>query len=208
MLSPCISPLPAATPQPYFADGIRAIGKQEEPIGRHISKMEIAEGLVLEKVAGGRGLLLMPALPLSSLMSVMVTTVVVLVLLLSIQAVMHSHFCASAHLVVVGHDLPTHTPLVPHLVNSSSHAWTGGAQPARVSPHVPPPPPLAGHLTHWCAACDFRGTPRCPPPDCFPGDPIRERAAPQGDSTLSSQCDTYTVCVCTFGVQLGEVVGG
>lgn len=31
------------------AAGIRAIAGQEEPIGRQISKMEIAEGLVLEK---------------------------------------------------------------------------------------------------------------------------------------------------------------
>lgn len=41
-----------------LADGIRAIGKQEEPIGRHISKMEIAEGLVLEKVTSPIGVLL------------------------------------------------------------------------------------------------------------------------------------------------------
>lgn len=35
---------------PFWLAGIRAIAGQEEPIGRQISKMEIAEGLVLEKV--------------------------------------------------------------------------------------------------------------------------------------------------------------
>ena len=33
-----------------LAAGIRAIAAQEEPIGRQISKMEIADGLLLEKV--------------------------------------------------------------------------------------------------------------------------------------------------------------
>ena len=32
------------------ADGIRAIAKQEEPVGRLLSRMEVAEGLVLDKV--------------------------------------------------------------------------------------------------------------------------------------------------------------
>lgn len=32
------------------ADGIRAIAKQEEPIGKTLSRLEVAEGLVLEKV--------------------------------------------------------------------------------------------------------------------------------------------------------------
>lgn len=32
------------------ADGIRAIAKQEEPIGRLLSRLEVAEGLVLDKV--------------------------------------------------------------------------------------------------------------------------------------------------------------
>lgn len=35
------------------ADGIRAIAQQEEPIGRRLSRLEVAEGLVLEKVGGG-----------------------------------------------------------------------------------------------------------------------------------------------------------
>ena len=33
-----------------LADGIRAIARQEEPIGKLISKTELAEGLVLEKL--------------------------------------------------------------------------------------------------------------------------------------------------------------
>lgn len=32
------------------ADGIRAIAKQEEPVGRLLSRVEVAEGLVLDKV--------------------------------------------------------------------------------------------------------------------------------------------------------------
>jgi gamma-glutamyl phosphate reductase len=40
------------------ADGIRAIAKQEEPVGRLISRMEIAEGLVLDKVTSPIGVLL------------------------------------------------------------------------------------------------------------------------------------------------------
>ena len=32
------------------ADGIRAIAKQEEPVGRLLSRLEVAEGLVLDKV--------------------------------------------------------------------------------------------------------------------------------------------------------------
>ena len=32
------------------ADGIRAIANQEEPVGRLLSRMEVAEGLVLDKV--------------------------------------------------------------------------------------------------------------------------------------------------------------
>mmetsp|Transcript_6823 Transcript_6823/g.19678 ORF Transcript_6823/g.19678 Transcript_6823/m.19678 type:complete len:819 (+) Transcript_6823:202-2658(+) len=41
-----------------LAAGIRAIAAQEEPIGRQISKMEIAEGLVLEKVSSPIGVVL------------------------------------------------------------------------------------------------------------------------------------------------------
>ncbi|GAB4824080.1 hypothetical protein N2152v2_011126 [Parachlorella kessleri] len=41
-----------------LADGIRAIAKQEEPIGRPLSKMEVADGLVLEKVTSPIGVLL------------------------------------------------------------------------------------------------------------------------------------------------------
>lgn len=35
------------------ADGIRAIAKQEEPVGRLLSRLEVAEGLVLDKVRAG-----------------------------------------------------------------------------------------------------------------------------------------------------------
>lgn len=47
-LSACI-PV-CAHPLLLPAAGIRAIAGQEEPIGRQLIKMEIAEGLVLEKV--------------------------------------------------------------------------------------------------------------------------------------------------------------
>jgi len=41
-----------------LADGIRAIARQEEPIGRLLSRTEIAEGLVLDKVTSPIGVLL------------------------------------------------------------------------------------------------------------------------------------------------------
>jgi len=41
-----------------LADGIRAIAKQDEPIGRLLSRTEIAEGLVLDKVTSPIGVLL------------------------------------------------------------------------------------------------------------------------------------------------------
>jgi delta-1-pyrroline-5-carboxylate synthetase len=41
-----------------LAAGIRAIAGQDEPIGRQISKMEIAEGLILEKVSSPIGVVL------------------------------------------------------------------------------------------------------------------------------------------------------
>ncbi|KAG1663878.1 hypothetical protein FOA52_014691 [Chlamydomonas sp. UWO 241] len=41
-----------------LADGIRAIAKQDEPIGRKISQMEIASGLILDKVTAPIGVLL------------------------------------------------------------------------------------------------------------------------------------------------------
>ncbi|KAL4444932.1 hypothetical protein ABPG77_003982 [Micractinium sp. CCAP 211/92] len=41
-----------------LADGIRAIAKQEEPVGRLISRLEVAEGLVLDKVTSPIGVLL------------------------------------------------------------------------------------------------------------------------------------------------------
>lgn len=41
-----------------LADGIRAIAKQEEPIGKLITKTELADGLVLEKVTSPIGVLL------------------------------------------------------------------------------------------------------------------------------------------------------
>ncbi|KAI3438423.1 hypothetical protein D9Q98_000854 [Chlorella vulgaris] len=41
-----------------LADGIRAIAKQEEPIGRLLSRLEVAEGLVLDKVTSPIGVLL------------------------------------------------------------------------------------------------------------------------------------------------------
>ena len=41
-----------------LADGVRAIAAQEEPIGRLISRMEIAEGLTLDKVTSPIGVLL------------------------------------------------------------------------------------------------------------------------------------------------------
>ena len=40
------------------ADGIRAIAQQEEPIGRLLSRVEVAEGLVLDKVSSPIGVLL------------------------------------------------------------------------------------------------------------------------------------------------------
>lgn len=45
--SPYLSLLHSALP---YADGIRAIAKQDEPVGRLISRLEVAEGLVLDKV--------------------------------------------------------------------------------------------------------------------------------------------------------------
>jgi gamma-glutamyl phosphate reductase len=44
------------------ADGIRAIAKQEEPVGRLLSRMEVAEGLVLDKVRRQPGSSAGPAL--------------------------------------------------------------------------------------------------------------------------------------------------
>lgn len=41
-----------------LADGIRAIAKQEEPVGRLLSRLEVAEGLVLDKVTSPIGVLL------------------------------------------------------------------------------------------------------------------------------------------------------
>lgn len=41
-----------------LADGIRAIAAQEEPIGRLLSRVEVAEGLVLDKVTSPIGVLL------------------------------------------------------------------------------------------------------------------------------------------------------
>lgn len=41
-----------------LADGIRAIARQEEPIGRMIGRMELADGLVLDKVTSPIGVLL------------------------------------------------------------------------------------------------------------------------------------------------------
>lgn len=43
----------AAPPAVAHADGIRAIAKQEEPVGRLLSRLEVAEGLVLDKVGLG-----------------------------------------------------------------------------------------------------------------------------------------------------------
>lgn len=40
----------AAPLPPRPADGIRAIAKQEEPVGRLLNRLEVAEGLVLDKV--------------------------------------------------------------------------------------------------------------------------------------------------------------
>jgi delta-1-pyrroline-5-carboxylate synthetase len=41
-----------------LADGLRAIAKQEEPIGRVLQRTELAEGLVLEKVTSPIGVLM------------------------------------------------------------------------------------------------------------------------------------------------------
>lgn len=41
-----------------LADGIRSIAQQEEPIGRLLSRLEVAEGLVLDKVTSPIGVLL------------------------------------------------------------------------------------------------------------------------------------------------------
>jgi hypothetical protein len=50
--SELLTSLPACLCCPALtaAGGIRAIAKQEEPVGRLLSRLEMAEGLVLDKV--------------------------------------------------------------------------------------------------------------------------------------------------------------